>query len=193
MSFDEEYQVFLNSHLRARKGEALRRLQERHGKAEMIFLEKVWWPLFHNFLHLLPEYEIDDFKDGKRYLDFAYIRPGIRICFEIDRFGPHMKNISRWQFADQLDRQNHLLIDGWMVIRFSYDQIIERPRHCQQITQQIIGKMLGQELDRLPLTSTEKEIIRFALKKGEAFTPLEIGALLNKCDKSARKILGELV
>lgn len=193
MGFEDEYQFFLNRHLQARKGERLRRLQEGHGKAEIMFLEKVWWPLFYNFQHLHPEYEVDDFKDGKRYLDFAYIRPGIRICFEIDGYGPHLKSISRWQFADNLERQNQLLIDGWIVIRFSYDQVVEHPRHCQQTTQQIIGKMLGQELDHLTLTFTEKEVIRFALRKGEAFTPREICELLNLSDRSVRKILAELV
>lgn len=47
MGFEVEYQSFLNRHLQARKGERLRRLQEGHGKAEIMFLEKVWWPLFH--------------------------------------------------------------------------------------------------------------------------------------------------
>ncbi|WP_426901554.1 hypothetical protein [Rossellomorea vietnamensis] len=49
--------------------------------------------MFQHFRFLHPEYEINDFKDGKRYLDFAYIRPTMQICFEID---------------------------GWTVIRFSY-------------------------------------------------------------------------
>jgi very-short-patch-repair endonuclease len=193
MGFEDEYQIFMNTHLQARKGERLRRLREGHGQAEKLFLVKVWWPLFYHFQHLHPEYEIDDFKDGKRYLDFAYIRSGVRICFEIDGYGPHLKDISRWQFADQLDRQNQLLLDGWMVIRFSYDRVIERPRHCQQITQQMIGKMLGQELEQFPLTPTEKEVVRFAMKKGAPFTPTEICALLNRGDKFVRDILGVLV
>lgn len=31
---------------------------EGHNHAERLFLEKVWWPAFENFLHLYPEYEI---------------------------------------------------------------------------------------------------------------------------------------
>jgi hypothetical protein len=68
-------------------------------------LGNVWWPLFHHFDHLHPEYEVDDFMDGKRYLDFAYIRQGARIYFEIDGYGSHLKGVSRWQFADHLERQ----------------------------------------------------------------------------------------
>ncbi|WP_240689486.1 hypothetical protein [Ammoniphilus sp. YIM 78166] len=100
MNFEEQYARFLSDHQAARKGERLRRLNEGHASAEKLFLETVWWPLFHHFQYLHPEYEVDDFKDGKRYLDFAYLRQGIKICFEVDGYGPHLKNISRWQFAD---------------------------------------------------------------------------------------------
>ena len=69
MGFEKEYQAFMNTHLQARTGERLRRLQEGHNQAELLFLKQVWWPLFHQFRYLHPEYEVDDFKDGKRYLD----------------------------------------------------------------------------------------------------------------------------
>lgn len=193
MGFEDEYYTFLNGHLQARKGEQLRRLQEGHSQAEKMFLKLVWWPLFRHFHYLHPEYEVNDFKDGKRYLDFAYIRGSIRICFEVDGYGPHVKNISRWQFADSLERQNQLMIDGWTIIRFSYDQVMEHPRRCQQITQQLIGKMLGEEMDHLSLTYTEKEVIRYVMKKEDMVTPREVSKLLNLSDKTVKKILTELV
>jgi very-short-patch-repair endonuclease len=193
MGFNEAYPAFIEQHVKARTGERLRRLKEGHGKAESMFLQKVWWPLFHNFEFLHPEYEVDDFKDGKRYLDFAYIRSGIRICFEIDGYGPHWRDTNRWQFADHLERQNQLVIDGWNVIRFSYDQVVERPRRCQQTIQQIIAKMLGEELDHLSLSFIEKEIVRFAMKKGDSFTPKEICEFLNRSEQSSRRLLAELV
>lgn len=193
MSFEEEYQVFLNRHVQARNGERLRRLKEGHNQAEMLFLKQVWWPLFSHFNYLHPEYEVDDFKDGKRYLDFAYIRPGIRICFEIDGYGPHLKNISRWQFADNLERQNQLVIDGWTVIRFSYDQVKERPRRCQQIVQQVFGQRLGDKLDYTSLTYYEKEVLRLAVRKGGTIFPKEVESYLKLSDKPAKKILTQLV
>lgn len=193
MGFDEEYQAFLSDHLQARTGERLRRLQEGHNQAEILFLKKVWWPIFFHLKYLHPEYEVDDFKDGKRYLDFAYIRPGIRICFEIDGYGPHLKNISRWQFSDNLERQNQLVIDGWTVIRFSYDQVKEKPRRCQQIVQQVIGQWLVDELDQTSLSIVEKEILRLAVRKGEAILPKEVEKYLKLSDKTVLKILSQLV
>lgn len=193
MGFEDEYQFFLNSHLQARTGERLRRLQEGHNQAEELFLKQVWWPLFHHFKYLHPEYEVDDFKDGKRYLDFAYIRPAIRICFEIDGYGPHLKNISRWQFSDSLERQNQLVIDGWTVIRFSYDQVNEKPRRCQQIVQQVIGQWLGYGLDHTSLSLVEKEVLRLAIQKGEAISPIEVEKYLKLSDKTIKKVLSQLV
>ena len=193
MGFDEEYLAFMNYHMQARTGERLRRLQEGHNHAEKLFLKQVWWPLFNNFRNLHPEYEVNDFKDGKRYLDFAYIRPAIRICFEIDGYGPHLTNISRWQFSDSLERQNQLVIDGWTVIRFSYDQVKEKPRRCQQIIQQLIGRLLGDELDQTTLTLVEKQILQLAIRKGEDITPKELARDLKLCDKTVRKILSQLV
>ncbi len=193
MGFEDEYQSLLNHHMQIRNGERLRRLKEGHGQAELMFLKKVWWPLFRDFHYLHPEYEVNDFKDRKRYLDFAYIRPGIRICFEIDGYGPHLKNVSRWQFSDHLDRQNQLMIDGWVIIRFSYDQVMEQPLRCQQVTQQIIGKMLGDELEHLPLSYMEKEVIRLALRKELDITPTDVSKLLDRSTKLARKILADLV
>ena len=148
MGFEEEYQSFMDSHLQARTGERLRRLQEGHNHVEMLFLKQVWWPSFNHFQYLHPEYEVNDFKDGNRYLDFAYIRPAIKICFEIDGYGPHLRNITRWQFSDSLERQNQLVIDGWTVIRFSYDQVKEKPRRCQQIVQQVMAVGWGMNWTR---------------------------------------------
>ncbi|WP_342779106.1 hypothetical protein [Paenibacillus hemerocallicola] len=119
MGFESDYESFMRNHAHERDGERLRRLMDGHGHAERTFLERVWWPSVGSFDWLHPEYEVSDFKDGYRYLDFAYIRFPYRIGIEIDGYGPHLRDVSRTHFADQLMRQNHLVIDGWRVIRFS--------------------------------------------------------------------------
>ncbi|WP_245983630.1 DUF559 domain-containing protein [Ammoniphilus oxalaticus] len=171
----------------------MRRLTEGSLFAEKLFLEKVWWPLFHQFNFLHPEYEVQDYKDGYRYLDFAYLRPMIKLCFEIDGYGPHMRQLSRWQFIDQLERQNHLVLDGWTVIRFSYDQVKDHPRRCQQITEQIIARLTGHGLGSLELSIAEKEIVSYALQTGKPFSPREICQLLDLSPKPVRRILSGLV
>lgn len=195
MGFDEAYDQFIRHHLDLRRGERRRRLEEGHGHAEKMFLENVWWPAFGNFQHLHPEYEVSDFKDGFRYVDYAYIHRSFHACFEIDGYGPHWREVDRWQFADQLMRQNHLVIDDWKVIRFAYDDVKTKPRRCQQIVQQLIGRELAaataeQEQD---FSLAEREIIRLALMRGSGITPGDVGSHLQISNKWARKLLADLV
>jgi hypothetical protein len=191
--FEVVYQEFLQKHLINRTGENLRRLQQGLGHAEKMFLEHVWWPAFGHFDHLYPEFEIKDFKDGLRYLDFAFLRPPFRACFEIDGYGPHWHDINRGQFADHLMRQNHLILDGWTVIRFSYEDIKDRPRRCQQIVQQWAGRFLGEREEWTELPALEKEILRYTIKQNTPLTSSDVCQLLSIERRYARKLLGRLV
>jgi hypothetical protein len=191
--FEKEYALFMQEHAEGRSGEALRRLQEGHGHAERSFLELVWWPATGNFDDLHPEYEVHDFKDGTRYLDFAYLRFPMQICIEIDGYGPHSRDASRWQFADQLMRQNHLVIDGWRVIRFSYDDVVEKPRRCQQFIQQFLGVWFAEVPQQVSLSPKEQQIIRIMIRKQSVLTPLEVSEQIGITDRHARTLLQRLV
>lgn len=190
MRFEDAYSFFLNDHMSARKGESRRRLEEAGlGHAEKLFLEAVWWPAFGNFHYLHPEYELSDYKDGYRYLDFAYIRKHVRLAIEIDGFGTHWRNISRSQFTDHNRRQNDLVIDGWKVLRFTYDDIKDSPRFCQQKMHQFMGRWLGEERRVSEATWTEKEIIRIIMKSGRPVTPKIICEEMKVEAKTARRWL----
>jgi len=191
--FDTVYSKFLDYHRTNRTGERLRRLQEGHGHAEKLFLEQVWWPAFHHLNYLHPEYEVSDFKEGKRYIDFAYIHSYLKLALEIDGYGPHSRNQSRYQFSDQLRRQNHLMIDNWRILRFSYDDIVEKPRLCQQEIQQFMGRWLGEENQVDPATCIEKEIVRHAIRICRPITASDVCKLLSIENKYARKLLSNLV
>lgn len=86
-----------------------------------------------------------------------------------------------------------MVIDGWTVIRFSYDQVKEKPRRCQQVVQQMIGRRLGDEMDQTSLSFVEKEVLRLAIRKGEAISPIEVEKYLKLSDKTVKKILYQLV
>lgn len=109
MAFAQVYDEFLAFHLKRRRGERRRRLREGHGHAEKQFLEKVWWPAFQSFRGLHPEYEVIDFNGQRRYLDFAYLSADVKLALEIDGYGPHVTELSRWQFMNQLRRSALLL------------------------------------------------------------------------------------
>ncbi|WAH36952.1 PDDEXK family nuclease [Alicyclobacillus dauci] len=143
MSFDRAYKSFIKSHLRHRNGARKARIESGLHHAEKMLLENVWWPAFHQFDSLYPEYEVQDFKGGYRYIDFAYIQQQFRVAIEIDGIGPHLKGISQSQFSDHYQRQNHLVIDGWHILRFTYSDVRHRPRICQQNIQQLLGRLTG--------------------------------------------------
>ncbi|MBW4838431.1 MAG: endonuclease domain-containing protein [Paenibacillaceae bacterium] len=193
MGFQETHALWLSDHLSRREGERERRLQEGHGHAEKAFVEKVWWPAFGHFRHLHPEYEVTDFKDGMRYLDFAYLRSGVQLAIEIDGFGPHLRNISRDRFSDQCRRQTDLILDGWKVLRFTYDDVSDNPRYCQQTLQQFMGRWLGEGETLFQANYHEKELIRLFLRLGRPLTPGDICLTMGVENKTARKWLRQMV
>lgn len=87
--------IVKHTELRDPTSERRRRLVERDDHGEQLFAMDIWWPVLHSFDHLHPEYEVNDYRDGSRFLDFTYIRPPHRISIEIDGFGPHQKHASR--------------------------------------------------------------------------------------------------
>ncbi|MGG1552092.1 DUF559 domain-containing protein [Paenibacillus ferrarius] len=166
---------------------------EGHGHAEKLFLEQVWWPAIGRFDDLQAEYEVSDFKDGVRYLDFAYVRGNYRVCIEIDGYGAHHRELNRWQFADQLTRQNHLILDGWKILRFAYDDIREKPRRCQQLILQMMGSWFGEGQGRMKLSLEQKEILRIASQSSEPLVPVAVAERLGVSRIHAGKLLRSLV
>lgn len=193
MHFAEKYEQFLNNHMRRREGNRLLRLKEGHGHGEKQLLQKVWWPAIGNFDYLHPEYEVSDFRDGVRYLDFAYIRPPFRINLEIDGFGTHGGNIDRWKFADNLLRQNHLVLDGWKVIRLAYEYIEQKPRLCQQIIQQMMGRWFAEQQPRINLSAQERDVVRIAARLGRPVAVKDIRNHLQIGENFARRLLQRLM
>jgi hypothetical protein len=194
MKFEEAYKNYIEKHTKGRKGERLRRLKAGQGHTMKLFLENVWWPALGNFDDLHPEFEISDFKDGLRFIDFAFFIFVFRIAIEIDDYGTHIQKASRWQHSDHCLRQNHLTIDGWKILRFTYDDIKERPRMCMQIIQQLIGKLSGiQIIQHDQITVKEKEILSLCLRLKRCITPSDVCSLLNIENQTSRKALHQLV
>jgi very-short-patch-repair endonuclease len=192
--FDEQHEQWLAGQRKTRKGEALRRLNEGHGRSEKLFAQEVWWPAIGNFDFLHAEYEVTNFRDGNYYLDHAYVRPTHLIDWEIDDFSSHAKNMDRRGFDYERDRQNNLVLDGWKVFRFPLDKIKERPRQCQQFVLQVMGSLYGGNTGDAPtLSLKQREIMRLALRLQRPFTPMEVCVQLGIGNRHARDQLHDLV
>ena len=173
------YSLWMAEHLRRRKGEERRRLEEGHQYAERLFATQIWLPAVGHFEYLHPEYALTDFRDKQRFVDFAYIRPPYRICFEIDGYGPHVQQISRRSFADGLMRQNQLILDDWIVFRFAVDDLEQQQRRCQQMILHILGKLYGGvPKQSRPLSPRETQIYQLIVELGMAVTPGDVAERL---------------
>ena len=194
MAFHSSYANWYQEQLKGRHGEGRRRLEESHGHGEKLFLENVWYPAFRQFDDLYPEYEVSDFRDGSRFLDFAFLRSPIRLAIEIDGFGPHYAKINRWQFSDHLTRQNHLIIDGWQVLRFSYDDVNEKPRMCIQLIQQFMGAWGGEESGPQGKRGiVEDAVLRMALRLERPMKIKDVCEFLQIHRNRACELIGEMV
>jgi hypothetical protein len=190
--FENAYEEWLRRHMERRTGERRKRLAEGLGYLEKLFLSDVWWPSFGNLRDLHPEFEVSDFKDGTRFLDFAYVAGSLRMCMELDAFGTHHRDIDRWQHSDHLDRQNDLLIDGWKLLRFSLVKIKQNPRHCQQKLQQALGRWGGGKTAVSLDDPIDQAILRFMETQGKDLSPTFIARELGWNHSTTAKHLRSL-
>ncbi|MBQ4133348.1 MAG: DUF559 domain-containing protein [Desulfovibrionaceae bacterium] len=74
---------------------------------------------------------------GSRRADFAIKMPGgQRIVVELDGYTYHAKEVDKNKFNINLLRQNELTLEGWTVLRFSFDQMKENSGQCREILKQ---------------------------------------------------------
>lgn len=174
MGFDQAYSSYVDMHSKVSKGERRRRLEEGVGHAEKLFLEGIWWFGFGQFNHLHPEYEVIDEKGRSRFIDFAFIFSWFKIAFEIQGFGPHLKQMSMWSFSDEQQRIRTLSARGWILMYFSYDEIKDTPEQCIKEIQALLGSLLGRETDDVSLSAIEREVTRFALENNGVIQTKEL-------------------
>lgn len=192
MEFEQTHQQFIERHLVLRTGERRGRLLRGHNHAEKLLLQQVWWPLFGNFEHLHPEYEVFDWNRKSQFLDLAYLPPSGRFGLECDGFQSHVKDMDREKFNYSLNRETFLTGMGWKMIHFSYDDVQNRPEMCRMLLQLVIAPFLIRT-PSTSLTSIEKEVIRFAWSLGKQIRPKDVMDRYDVNFRTARKYLQGLV
>jgi very-short-patch-repair endonuclease len=86
--------------------------------------------------HGLPAAEFQYEALPRTRVDFAY--PGRRLAIEVDGYGPHAGPAA---FQRDRTRQNRLVAAGWTVLRYTWIDVVRRPRY---LAGQVRG-MLGQK------------------------------------------------
>lgn len=193
MDFEQAHQSFLADHLNARAGERKGRLLRGHNHAEKLLLQQVWWPLFGNFDHLHPEYEIYDWNRKSQFLDFAFIAPYGRFGIECDGYQSHVKDMDREKFSYALNRDTYLTGMGWKMIHFSYDDVRHRPEVCRMLLQLVMSPYIIRNSSERELSPDERDVLRLAWSLGRALRPKDIIDYYHVNYRTARKWLQTLV
>lgn len=193
-AFESAHAVFVQQHLDLRSGERRGRLERGHQYAEKLFLEKVWWPLFGNFEHLHPEYEIYDWNRRSQFLDFAFITTrGDQIGIECDGFQSHIKDMDRERFSYALNRDTFLTGMGWKMLHFAFDDIQHRSEVCRMLLQMSVMPMMVGTPPQITLTPMQKDVLKLAWRLGRAIRPKDVMEVYDLSFRPARNVLKQLV
>ncbi|WP_020617084.1 DUF559 domain-containing protein [Paenibacillus daejeonensis] len=189
MEFAQEHHSFIQEHLRRRTGERRGRLERGHREAEKLFCQNVWWPLRGSFADLHPEYEVTDLRGWKYYCDFAWLTAMLKLIIEIKGFGPHVRDMDRQKYCNELNRETFLTAMGFQVISFAYDDVASRPDLCITLLRMVLSRY---EPTSTPVHKTaplEKELIRLAYRLGSTLRPVDVERHLGLNPRtSARKL-----
>ncbi|MDI4647790.1 DNA-binding response regulator [Cohnella hashimotonis] len=194
LAFEAAFATWWRQVLRKTSSRCRIRLAGGLSHASLFFLRFVWWPAFRSLTGLIPEYEIVDYKDGYRYIDFVYITNGLRIAIELDGRGPHRLHLSADEFEDELMRQNYLVLDHWLVLRFPFLMLRDKPRKCEQLLQQLLGSAGGAHIELFnQLCATEQRILACISRMTGGFGPSQVAPAAGVSKNTAGKYLRLLV
>jgi len=192
MQFQERYEHFLKHHTENRSGERLGRLIRGHGHAEKLFLQSVWFPLFGNFEHLHPEYEILDWRGRSYFADFVWSKNGIKILIEIKGFATHVRDMDRQKYSNELNRETFLTAMGYSVISFSYDNVEQQPELSISLLRMVLSRFQANAVSLSRPLADEKEVLRLAFQLSRAIRVKDIMNHFQVADKTARLLLKRL-
>lgn len=179
---------WLEQHLVGRDGERRLRLEKGFGYGERLFVENVWLPAFGGLKDLHPEYEVVDIFEGRRFIDFAFLREGIRVGIEVDGYGPHYAKLSRDQFSNQWVRHMQLMNLGWHLIRISVDDLTDRALLWQRQLQQFLGSHFGITANQVH-SAIERAMLDWMFRIGRPVAMEEIERFLGSGRKVVRRVM----
>lgn len=193
MKFEAAHQAFINKHAEQRSGERRGRLLRGHGHGQTLFLKNVWWPLYGNFEDLHPEYEILDWRRRSYFGDFAYLPGPLKFIIEIKGYGPHVQEMDRQKYCNELNRELFIQTLGFRIISFGYDDVSDRPELCQYLLQSLLNRYQVQQQPVQRAVMAESEIIRYALcSSRQSIRPKDISLHFQIDYRTAVKMLRSL-
>jgi hypothetical protein len=189
VKFEEAHEAFIRSHLERRSGERKGRLERGHHHGEALFLKNVWYPLHGHFDHLHPEYEVLDWRGRSYFGDFAYLPGNLKFIIEIKVFGPHVQEMDRKRYCDELNREVFLQALGFRVVSFSYDDVAQRPDVCITLLRMLFSRYQPLLLPVSRTSLAEKEVVRLALQLARPIRPMDVKEHFDVNYRTAMRLL----
>jgi very-short-patch-repair endonuclease len=192
MTFEKEHETFIRSHLDRRTGERRGRLERGHKEAETLFCKQVWWPLRGTFNGLHPEYEVLDWRGYSYFCDFVYAAGAEKLVIEVKGFGPHVKDMDRQKYCNELNRETFLNAMGFRVISFAYDDVSQRPELCINLLRMLLSRFEASTLPVKVSLLAERETIRLACSLSRPVRVVDVSRHVGIDRRTALKTLRSL-
>ncbi|ASA19889.1 hypothetical protein [Paenibacillus donghaensis] len=193
MVFAEEHERWLTHHMDRRMGERRSRLERGHGHGERMFLERVWWPMFGQLDHLHPEYEVADWRGRPYFVDFVW-KPGeVKYAIEVKGYGPHVQDMDRVRYRQELNREIYLQIAGYRVVSIAYDDLESNSALLMTLLKSLFMPHLAISRPGVDggYTRLELDILQLAIRTDGYIRPVDLvrglgvdARTVNKCMKS---------
>jgi len=186
------HDAFVRYHLQKRTGERRGRLERGHREAEKLFCRNVWWPLRGNFDELHPEFEVLDWRGLSYFCDFAWLTWYVKLIIEIKGFGPHVRDMDRQKYCNELNRETFISAMGFQVISFAYDDVAHRPELCITLLRLVISRYQPESSPVNLNSVAEREIIRLACMLARPLRPIDVETHLGINHRTAVRTLQSL-
>ncbi|MCD9025889.1 hypothetical protein [Cohnella silvisoli] len=193
MSFEKQHAEFIAYHLKRRSGERRGRLERGHAHGEKLFLQNTWWPMFGNFDHLHPEYEILDLRGKPYFADFVYFFGFLKFIIEIKGFNSHIRDMDRMGFCGETNRELFMQGIGYRIFSFAFDDVANRPDLCISLLRMNLSQYQPSQAPVSRAILIEKEVIRLALGLTRYIRPIDVEKHFEVNHRTAIKWLRSLV
>lgn len=191
MTFDQKWDKFLQSEIKAASGRRLERLKEDLVGEKKMF-EEVLWPVFQSFDGFSLEYEAKSISNVTIYVD-AFYHP-LRFAFESEGFVSHAERITRDRFSFERGRIRSLANYDYKYIPFSWDELDKHADRCRRSVYELLGRYAGPDKRSMTeLSIYEREVIRQALRVNRPFRMKDVCFWLGLSADACRGVLRGLM
>jgi DNA-binding MarR family transcriptional regulator len=165
---------------------------ERKRYAESLFLRKIWWPIFRSFDDLHPEYEVLDWRGKSYFVDFIWTPGTVMLAFEVKGYGPHVTEMDRRGYCEELNRETFLQGLGYRVISIPHDDVVSRPEVIIALLRLVLGRYQTIHSPMPRLSLIEIEILRLGCKLAGPLRGVDAARHLKVSRRTAVRYLNRL-